>query len=211
VDAVVELPMTVLHPFLDTLTTEHRQIERVLAAVARAVREGAATLAGGRQLPFEIFPAAVAFFRTFADGAHHVKEEDGLFAAMIGAGASSERGPVACMLRGHDTGRDLVAQISAALAAREGGERGWELDLLESAALYHDFLLEHITREDRFIYPLAAATVPVTVFDELDWRYRAGGADPGAMVSAADRIEALAAASPSAAPDAGNGRGEPTP
>ena len=97
---------------LDTLMDEHRQIEQVLGSLetfASRLEQGA------DPAPLSDF---VDFFRSFADRAHHGKEEEILFALMVARGYSREAGPVAVMLHDHEQGRSLVRQKPVARSTR---------------------------------------------------------------------------------------------
>ena len=89
----------------EILMDEHRVIERVLDAFERMLSLGVIDKA------FTI--KALDFFRQFADGCHHHKEEEQLFPAMESAGTPVEAGPIGCMLHEHELGRELVARMRA--------------------------------------------------------------------------------------------------
>ena len=91
------------------------------------------------------------FFRDFADGHHHAKEEDLLFPWMSGMGLPSDAGPVACMLQEHDLGRAYVRDILA--AAKDLPEaRKVVAGALDGFAI---LLEQHIMKEDNILFPMA--------------------------------------------------------
>src|SRR5664279_2580400 len=97
--------MTTTHP-VDVLMSEHRTIERVLAAVETRLADSA-----GGVFPYEFMSEALDFFRNFADGCHHAKEEEMLFTRMEQRGIARECGPIGCMLKEHVQGRNYLATL----------------------------------------------------------------------------------------------------
>lgn len=130
----------------DILMAEHRVIESVLDAVGRMVESGDVD-AGFLQL-------AVDFFRNFADGCHHAKEEDALFPALERAGIPRLGGPVGVMLDEHQEGRRLLAEIMDNLEAASGDS--WAAGKVRSAAAgYVHLLRQHILKEDNVLFVMA--------------------------------------------------------
>jgi hypothetical protein len=99
---------------LETLMAEHRQIERVLAALEACARQ----IEGGEQVAPSSLARFARFLRSYADELHHGKEEELLFEKMVAAGFPREAGPVAVMRLEHERGRALVRELKA--AGREG-------------------------------------------------------------------------------------------
>ena len=134
----------------DILMEEHRGIERMLDVVDRA----AARVERGELVPPRLFADAAVFFRSFADRCHHRKEENHVFARMAQRGIPVEGGPLGVMFAEHDQGRAYVRIM------REEGEKYAEgrltnPDLLIDAVRgYVHLLRQHITKEDRILYPM---------------------------------------------------------
>ena len=148
---------------IETLMTEHRAIERAidaLGAFAEAVRRGAASD------PAEL-GRFVTFIRDFADTAHHGKEEDVLFAAMVEAGFPRHAGPIGVMLAEHDQGRAHVA-VLAGLAGRDAWSDADRLALCEAALGYGALLRAHIQKEDPILYPMARQRLPAPLQARVD-------------------------------------------
>jgi hemerythrin-like domain-containing protein len=153
------------------LKLEHREIERVLAALEEACDR----LEAGRPPGPLFFEQAMDFIRTFADRCHHHKEEDLLFTTMVERGFAREGGPIAVMLAEHEQGRAEVRRLSAAVARMGAGEEGTEAELVASARAYVALLSDHIRKEDLVLYPLADSVLTpaddeelVRRFDEVD-------------------------------------------
>jgi hemerythrin-like domain-containing protein len=141
---------------IETLMNEHRAIERVLDALVGFA--GEVQRKGTTEK--EELGRFVTFVRAFADAAHHGKEEDILFAAMVEHGFPREGGPIAVMLHEHDQGRGLVA----ILRSRAEQEGAWsDADRAEIASVAAGFarmLRAHIHKEDAILYPMAEQHLP---------------------------------------------------
>ncbi|MBI4880786.1 MAG: hemerythrin domain-containing protein [Planctomycetes bacterium] len=132
-----------------SLEAEHRVIERVLRASARA----AGSIEKGGAPDAVLLGRAVQFMRGYTDGVHHQKEERVLFPAMEAAGVPRAGGPIGVMFTEHEMGRRHVAALESALRGPMGREAMRAL-----AALLRDYvtLLEnHIGKEDNVLYPMA--------------------------------------------------------
>jgi hemerythrin-like domain-containing protein len=135
----------------DILMSEHRVIEQVLGcleALARqALADGKLDGASARQ--------ALDFFRHFADGCHHGKEERHLFPLMEFRGFPREGGPTGVMLHEHEEGRRHIRAMAEAVesaAAGDGAAVGRFADRVQS---YARLLREHIFKEDNRLFPMA--------------------------------------------------------
>ncbi|MDX9856662.1 MAG: hemerythrin domain-containing protein [candidate division Zixibacteria bacterium] len=134
------------------LSDEHRVIEVVLECLDRIAQQAADS---GR-LDQESAEQAVDFFRTFADGCHHGKEEKHLFPAMVAKGVPQNGGPVGVMLAEHDQGRRYISAMSGSIAEASKGEPD-AIDAFTAAArAYSAMLRSHIMKEDQILFPLAA-------------------------------------------------------
>ena len=151
---------------IETLMNEHRTIERAIDALVSFCDEIRRKSADDRGAKDEL-GKFVTFIREFADSCHHGKEEDILFAAMIGAGFPSRGGPIAVMLMEHDQGRAHVR----ALADLAGQEAPWTAEdrqrLAEAAHGYGNLLRAHIHKEDAILYPMAEQRLPAEVMERV--------------------------------------------
>ncbi len=147
---------------IDMLMDEHRLIEQVLNSLEKFTDK----LENGEPVDRQEFVRFSEFFREFADRCHHGKEEDILFDEMTKNGFSKETGPVAVMLNEHDLGRERVKMM------REAGEtKDWSGGLREKSVLasreFVVLLSNHILKEDRILFPLAADQLPRQIVDGL--------------------------------------------
>jgi hemerythrin-like domain-containing protein len=142
------------------LMDEHRVIERVLDAVERML--------DARIVDARFLDLALDFFRNFADGCHHAKEETALFPALERAGIPRLGGPVGVMLDEHVEGRRLLGIIRENLAAAETDARAAER-VREAARAYIELLRQHIQKEDNVLFAIAdQALDPVVQREVLD-------------------------------------------
>ena len=147
----------------ETLMTEHRAIERMLAVLETAAQR---LDAGERPRP-DLFREAVDFVRNFADRCHHGKEEDNLFPRMEARGVPRNGGPLGMMLMEHDEGRAYVGAVAGAIDAYEAGDESAARVIAENARGYAELLRQHIMTEDNVLFPMADGVLSVDDQQEL--------------------------------------------
>jgi hemerythrin-like domain-containing protein len=135
----------------NVLKSEHRGIEKMLGAVAKA----APSLRAGDASSLPLFEQAIDFFRGFADACHHYKEEKILFPALVAKGFSTQQGPVAVMLAEHVQGRAAIRAMADAVAAYKAGNARALADLATAAETYVELLTAHIQKEDNVLFVMA--------------------------------------------------------
>ncbi len=148
---------------IETLMTEHRLIEQVLDAMvgfADEIRRQAGT-------DKEALSRFVTFLREFADGCHHGKEEDVLFAAMVENGFPRDGGPIAVMLDEHAQGRAFIREL--AKKSEQAGDWTDEdrQEIAGAAYGYADLLHAHIHKEDAVLYPMAEQHLPPEAMERV--------------------------------------------
>jgi hemerythrin-like domain-containing protein len=139
-----------MHP-ADVLSQEHRIIEGQMDALEQEV---AAVSAGGA-LRREFFENAADFFRNFADGCHHAKEENLLFPKMQERGVPGQGGPIGVMLAEHDQGRAYMRGMRENIEAAAGGSEQARQALTANAAAFVQLLRQHIHKEDQILFRMA--------------------------------------------------------
>ena len=149
---------------IEILMNEHRLIERVCDALAGFAESAARRTADDK----EELASFVTFISKFADGCHHGKEEDILFAAMVEAGFSRQVGPVAVMLMEHDTGRAHVAELRRLAEQPAPWSEDDRRRLVEAAHGYSALLHNHIHKEDAILYPMAEQHLPTEALDRVN-------------------------------------------
>ena len=135
----------------EVLMQEHRVIEVVLDCLEKMAEQSAAGVA----LDTASAKQAVDFFRTFADGCHHHKEEDCLFPLLESKGFSREQGPTGVMLAEHETGRHQVRGMATAIDALVAGDSMAQEQFVEHARSFIPLLREHIQKEDQCLFQMA--------------------------------------------------------
>jgi hemerythrin-like domain-containing protein len=136
---------------IDGLKREHRAIECVLRALGRINER----LESGETVDCDLLDRCIEFIRRFADGVHHQKEENVLFPAMTRAGMPADVGPIACMLKEHQQGREFVAAMSSAVDGLRFGRPTAGEQFRSAAAGYAGLLAQHINKEDNILFMLA--------------------------------------------------------
>ena len=147
----------------DVLSSEHRVIERVLVSLeqaAHAVETGASVRPG-------FFLDAADFIRGFADGCHHLKEENVLFTTMSDHGVLVEGGPIGVMLNEHELGRKFTREMRAGAERWAAGEPGGSATAITAARNYVLLLQQHIAKEDQILFPMADRVIPVAKQDDV--------------------------------------------
>jgi hemerythrin-like domain-containing protein len=172
------------------LEQEHERILvllSILERLARGVREGAR--------PLEAITECLDLLRSFADGAHHGKEEQHLFPALERAGMPREAGPVAVMLMEHDLGRGELAALRDALAGLQEGVEDAPVRFSRAAARYVPLLRDHIEKENLVLFRMACDLIPPSDVALLERAYAevdAQALGPGGYARALARVDQLA-------------------
>jgi hemerythrin-like domain-containing protein len=168
-----------MHP-TDVLSQEHRVIEKMLDALEEEIRRTEA----GQPFPRRFFDEALDFFRNFADGCHHAKEENLLFPRMKERGLPPNGGPVAVMLAEHDQGRAYLKAVRESLDAAEGGSADARRQVFGNALGYVELLRQHIHKEDNILFRMARMVLQPDDVAELSREF--------AAVEVPERFQALA-------------------
>ena len=152
---------------IEVLMNEHRLIEQALGSLETYAVEVRAGLAPARQIVGEY----ASFFRGFADGCHHGKEEDVLFRRLLERGFPRQSGPLAVMYHEHELGRAHVGALSG-IAERPGSVQTPEVEaLLASADAFVPLLRQHILKEDRILYPMALDVLSGPELDAMNTQF----------------------------------------
>lgn len=134
---------------IEALKHEHRVIEHgigVLEAIARRLERN-------EEVVPEHVEALLDFFRDFADGCHHAKEEQALFPTLESRGLPREGGPIGVMLMEHEEGRNYQRTLREALSGLERPEMRERF--IQAARGYAMLLRDHIRKEDEVLFVMA--------------------------------------------------------
>ena len=147
----------------DILYEEHRIIIKVLECLQKIAAEAEAN----GKLNADSANQAIDFFRNFADGCHHAKEEDRLFIVMQENGIPREGGPIGVMLMEHDDGRRFVRGMSGAVVQASDGDEDAIEHFAENARDFIALLRGHIDKEDQVLFPMAGQVLNEQVAETL--------------------------------------------
>jgi len=159
----------------EKLSVEHRHILRAVGALERFVdqseKEGKLEAGVGARF--------VEFIREYSDRWHHAKEENLLFPAMNRAGFPLDGGPIAVMLRDHDTGRDFTRAMAKNPTKTKTTDNTTLRTFANGAQSYIELLRGHIAKEDHILYPMADDALTGENQEALDREFDAAEAGLG--------------------------------
>ena len=135
----------------EILSGEHRIIEQVLDCLEEVAQDCETQ---GR-LDKTSAEQALDFFRNFADGCHHGKEETHLFPAMEARGFPRQGGPTGVMLYEHEQGRAHIQGMAEAVEGATAGQNEAVTQFVTHARGYVGLLREHIEKEDHCLFAMA--------------------------------------------------------
>jgi hemerythrin-like domain-containing protein len=142
---------------IEILKGEHRVIEQMLDCLQKLASD---SVEQGR-IDVDVAPQMIQFFRTFADGCHHAKEEAHLFPLMESHGFQRQGGPTGVMMREHEEGRSLLRAMESALDSPTPTLSS-VAEFANSARAYIQLLRDHISKEEHCLFVMAdVALTPV--------------------------------------------------
>ena len=151
---------------LEILKEEHRQIEKVLAALRRAVTRARK----GQGLDPEWFGRAATFLVKMADENHAFKEDDVLWRSLEKHDLLSAEDRVLRLFEHHLVSSLHARAIAELAAAVKAGDVSSIPDMLDAASAYVDVVQAHIRQEERVIHP-QAERLPPEACEELLVRF----------------------------------------
>ena len=147
----------------EVLMAEHEVIVRVVAALETA----ALKLEKGQSVGPAFFIESADFIKGFADGCHHLKEEQVLFKTLGDYGLSSEGGPVGVMLYEHEQGRKFTRGMREAAQKWASGDASAQTAVAQNARGYAALLRQHILKENNVLFPMADQIIPAERQDDV--------------------------------------------
>jgi len=157
-----------MHP-TEILSQEHRIIEARLDTLEAEINAAA----GGAPFDRAFFEEALDFFRHFADGCHHAKEENLLFPLLKERGMPANGGPIAVMLAEHDEGRGYLKAVRENLDAAGQGSQAAREQVYGNASAYIQLLRNHIYKEDHVLFRMAQTILQPDDVAELGKQFAA--------------------------------------
>jgi hemerythrin-like domain-containing protein len=97
----------------------------------------------------------VDLIRNFADGMHHLKEENHLFPLLGEKGMPNEQGPVAVMLHEHELGRQYVRGMVDGINGLKEGDPSGKAMIFKNMLGYAELLRAHIHKENNILFRMA--------------------------------------------------------
>lgn len=176
------------------LEQEHEQILGLLGVLGHLARR---VLHGER--PLDEVQECIDLLRTFADEAHHGKEERHLFPALNETGLPRRSGPVAIMLLEHDAGRSELTDMASALIELGCGVEEGAGRFSRAVSRYTNLLRDHIEKENDVLFPIACELLPPDSAATLEAGYAAVDQEvfgAGGYAEALARIARLVASAP---------------
>jgi hemerythrin-like domain-containing protein len=141
----------------EILKNEHRVIEQVLFCLERLAADADAK----DEIDIEAARQMIDFFRKFADGCHHAKEEKQLFPRLEAHGFQRQGGPTGVMMGEHEEGRRILAAMEQALT-EPVDQADAAARFARDARAYIQLLRNHIAKEDHCLFAMAdVALTPV--------------------------------------------------
>lgn len=163
---------------IENLENDHAIIRKVLRALDGICQR----LENGTTLDTLVLHQVVDFFHEFADRNHHGKEEAHLFPALEKRGLPREAGPIGVMLIEHETGRGLVAEMSAAATECESGMAGAGARYADAGRRFIEHLHRHIEKEEGVLFPMATDLLDRhTLESMIDWFRQVEEGDIGVL------------------------------
>jgi hemerythrin-like domain-containing protein len=147
----------------ETLESEHRFIQKVVAAAAIL----ADRLAAGIDLDIDVLHGIVEFMRTYADKCHHGKEEALLFPALERRGVPMRGCPVGALLKEHEMGRTLVGGLAEAADAYAKGSLAAKDALIKDLRGIVELYPNHIWKEDFLLFPMTIKVLSAADLEKL--------------------------------------------
>jgi hemerythrin-like domain-containing protein len=130
-------------------TTSLKSDHEIILSALHVLDEIASAVETGRVINPHDIRALLTFFREFADGSHHVKEEAILFPALMHADMTFQKGPLQAMNCEHEHGRMLNAAMANAFDEMRNDE------FVRNARRYIKLLRDHIEKENCVLFEAA--------------------------------------------------------
>ncbi len=135
----------------EQLKKEHAAIETMLKILDTVCSR----LKSGEKTDPADLDRIIEFFRVFADGCHHGKEEEIFFPALEMAGIPKEGGPIGVMLGEHDRMRGLMRGLAGAVDRHRAGDQKARAEIIRHASDYAIMLRAHIDKENNVLFKMA--------------------------------------------------------
>jgi len=140
---------------IELLLAEHNMILEFLGML----KEAGQRIAHDKGPEPEFFTQSVEFCRTYADKAHHYKEEHVMFGLLAQKHEGRLDDLIARHRDQHETCRNLVGAMAEAIPSYGRGETEGGRALAENISEYVTILRSHIKSENEIFFPMAMAFI----------------------------------------------------
>lgn len=160
---------------IELLLAEHNMILEFLGLLKEAGRR----IAKDEGPEPEFFTQSVEFCRTYADKAHHYKEEHVMFGLLAQKHEGRLDDLIARHRDQHEACRNLVGAMAESIPSYGRGETEGGRALAENIAEYVKILRSHIRSENEIFFPMALAYITpeegVALLEEFDRYEKSAG------------------------------------
>ena len=133
------------------LRKDHDLIEKAVSAM----KTTASLLKDGKKIPESILLPTIDFAKNFTNVCHHGKEENALFPALAKVGVPTTMGPIAAMLKEHETTKLIAEKIEE--FAKKYLETGDSANLVDALDVYVEHVSAHLWKENNRLFLMANA------------------------------------------------------
>ncbi len=133
------------------LRKDHDLIEKAVSAM----KTTASLLKDGKKIPESILLPTIDFAKNFTNVCHHGKEENALFPALAKVGVPTTMGPIAAMLKEHETTKLIAEKIEE--FAKKYLEDGDSANLVDALDVYVEHVSAHLWKENNRLFLMANA------------------------------------------------------
>ena len=133
------------------LRKDHVLIEKAVSAM----KTTASLLKDGKKIPESILLPTIDFAKNFTNVCHHGKEENALFPALAKVGVPTTMGPIAAMLKEHETTKLIAEKIEE--FAKKYLETGDSANLVDALDVYVEHVSAHLWKENNRLFLMANA------------------------------------------------------
>ena len=161
---------TTMHNTIRSLYDEHEMIVE-----ATEVAKDAAALIGTDDARYaSTVKHLMDFFRTYADGYHHHKEEEVLFPLMLESNELLGDGVLKEMLENHADFREMLDAIT------KDPDAGRLPEVRDGLAQYSEALLDHIAVENDEVFHMAMTLLDDNLLDRIGFQFEDHDRETGA-------------------------------
>jgi len=154
---------------IETLFAEHETITSAIDLANRA----AGIIGINDELYDKVTRQIIEFFRNYADGLHHQKEEEIFFPAMVRKNEFLGDGVLREMIENHENFRTMIKDTEGALNNKDYTLAG------QNMKKYTEALLDHIAVENEEVFQMAESLFTEEELDKIHYRFEDSDREAG--------------------------------